>query len=1070
MESSDPYMPHTTTTYNNSNLQPTENVPSENSNSIHINTNSVTGDPQECRRYLDNLRAQNCTNNAIYTNRSSNNQFTVDSPNTANGHYYDSSTTESSSHGQGNDSQPSKIIIKCQPKSTYYPRTKMYLNQVLHYIQSEENSTDKYPSIYLFPEWKEQSFDNIIEVAHIDVDEELHPYPMRYNEASPDIWTAENNGPSYLIFVFQIAICKLQQGNGITKKIIHDKQLKNLCSILHESIWIVKRISTQYKNIAVKHINPNYGPLASNQIVDVVFTGFEVNDKNKLRFQISAEKYNWTHEINTFDSTGTKIVVFYEEESIYESPYEFNANIDHGITKKSSEHISIRNLQNFLLVWLDINIDEENNPDCCNTIRQLRETINCLKIFTDVDQCIDFITNIEDEKVFLILSGSLGQTIVPVINNISQIDSIYVFCRNERKHKQWAEHWLKIRGVFTNIQLICEELKQAANQCDKNAISIGFISSDQNSDQINSSFIKKPNISLQYARRSLTNLDLIGVLFVIIIDPCLSSTPFASIKNVSCYQSEREILFSMHSVFRIGQSKQIDYDNDRLWQVELILTIDNDPQRRVLTERIRADIRGINGWQYLGKFLIMLGQFQKADDLYTILLDRTRSESDRAQFYHHLGKTSIYYNSTMNSSNDRLPLNNLNQLHKLDYVNNIQSFQSNNLLVIPRNIDNIIVSQGMLNSNETMLENMEVNDNQSTSVILACYTSNSNKMTSCDTTQISNDSTYLIKSTHLFDHMQSIKIQIKHQPRSKFRPRTQTESKTSSHYIRCEEDSVADYPTIYIPQIWARQSEMNIIEVKLVDIEKNPHPYSINNKTSKNKLDEAALVLQENESNTLFFRLTNEDFLSGCKGFMIEFIKSKQDHVITKKLISLRNLHQSMLCFTRIYRDINGHYQRDFGSEAYSCIMTENYGDISIEHMGPRYGPMDGQEMVFIVFKGRITKEDISVTIFENETNWHEEIKHFSLNGNVIYFPMLPCPNSERTNVQVMLRIYYKKEKIHESKYMYMSLLKQNLLDNNMNDTFSDSLSCDSFNDIYPMSMTIPKGSKKKSQKRLNSN
>jgi hypothetical protein len=57
---------------------------------------------------------------------------------------------------------------------------------------------------------------------------------------------------------------------------------------------------------------------------------------------------------------------------------------------------------------------------------------------------------------------------------------------------------------------------------------------------------------------------------------------------------------------------------------------------------------------------------------------------------------------------------------------------------------------------------------------------------------------------------------------------------------------------------------------------------------------------------------------------MIEFIKSKQDDVITKKVIRERKLDQSMLRFTRIYRDGNGKYQRDVDSEEYSSIMTES--------------------------------------------------------------------------------------------------------------------------------------------------
>ena len=59
-----------------------------------------------------------------------------------------------------------------------------------------------------------------------------------------------------------------------------------------------------------------------------------------------------------------------------------------------------------------------------------------------------------------------------------------------------------------------------------------------------------------------------GVLFVIQINPSISTTPFANVKDVSYYKGEDEILFSMHSIFRIGEIKQLD-GNTRLWQVDL---------------------------------------------------------------------------------------------------------------------------------------------------------------------------------------------------------------------------------------------------------------------------------------------------------------------------------------------------------------------------------------------------------------------------------------------------------------------------------------------------------------------
>lgn len=46
--------------------------------------------------------------------------------------------------------------------------------------------------------------------------------------------------------------------------------------------------------------------------------------------------------------------------------------------------------------------------------------------------------------------------------------------------------------------------------------------------------------------------------------------------------------------------------------------------------------------------------------------------------------------------------------------------------------------------------------------------------------------------------MESKKINIKSQPRSRFRPRTQNESRNASHYIRCEMNDQHEYPTIIV--------------------------------------------------------------------------------------------------------------------------------------------------------------------------------------------------------------------------------------------------------------------------------
>jgi hypothetical protein len=85
-----------------------------------------------------------------------------------------------------------------------------------------------------------------------------------------------------------------------------------------------------------------------------------------------------------------------------------------------------RVLQNYLLVWVDASINE-THKDCQHTLTQLRTVVNDVTVFTDPDACADFLGGVTDEKAFVMVSGSLGQPLVPRIHSMTQVDSIYIF-------------------------------------------------------------------------------------------------------------------------------------------------------------------------------------------------------------------------------------------------------------------------------------------------------------------------------------------------------------------------------------------------------------------------------------------------------------------------------------------------------------------------------------------------------------------------------------------------------------------------------------------------------------------
>jgi tetratricopeptide (TPR) repeat protein len=442
-------------------------------------------------------------------------------------------------------------------------------------------------------------------------------------------------------------------------------------------------------------------------------------------------------------------------------------------------------MQDFLLIWLDVHIDESNNEDYRNYITKLRRIVNTIDTFTQAYKCVDFLSETKNEKAFLIVSGALGEQVVPLIHDMSQLDSIYIFCDDESRHEQWAKKWSKVKGVFTEIDLICQTLQQAIRQYDHDSMPMSFISTTdissifkaENLDQLEPAFMytqlfkeifleidyndtqaihdlvvyireqSKDNppqletitkferdfhkytpiwwytceyflysilnralrtlevdtilkmgffichlhrqiaelhrqqssdfrvpftiyrgqglsevdftklqqskgglmsfnnflstsidrdISFLFADSNRYNPNSVGILFEITIDQSIPANPFALIDKVSHYKNEKEILFSMHTVFRIGEITQID-ENTRLWQVKLTMTSDDDPQLSKLTALMQKDTAGTTGWRRLGQLLIKAGNFDKVEEVYRMLLDQAEGDTDRAHIYHQLG-------------------------------------------------------------------------------------------------------------------------------------------------------------------------------------------------------------------------------------------------------------------------------------------------------------------------------------------------------------------------------------------------------------------------------------------------
>jgi hypothetical protein len=149
---------------------------------------------------------------------------------------------------------------------------------------------------------------------------------------------------------------------------------------------------------------------------------------------------------------------------------------------------------------------------------------------------------------------------------------------------------------------------------------------------------KDRRISFNFAHHAVINLDLVGIFFIMTIDPCKSTTPFAFINKVSHLEGKDEVLFPMNTVFRIREIESMG-ENNRLFQVDLTLTDDNDEDLRMVTNLIREEtFPNLKGWDRLAQLLIKMNQLYKAQEIYNIMLEQTTNESEKENIYHQLEK------------------------------------------------------------------------------------------------------------------------------------------------------------------------------------------------------------------------------------------------------------------------------------------------------------------------------------------------------------------------------------------------------------------------------------------------
>ena len=134
---------------------------------------------------------------------------------------------------------------------------------------------------------------------------------------------------------------------------------------------------------------------------------------------------------------------------------------------------SVSSIGNCIIIWLD---PQQTIHDLDELLHDICGEINCTFIwkFKNSDPCIDILTDIIDKLVILVLPCYLAETLVPLVHDVPQLDSIYIYDSKTNKN-QWTKTWKKVKGFFENKTLLFDQLKTSNEDNEQDLMPISII-------------------------------------------------------------------------------------------------------------------------------------------------------------------------------------------------------------------------------------------------------------------------------------------------------------------------------------------------------------------------------------------------------------------------------------------------------------------------------------------------------------------------------------------------------------------------------------------------------------------
>ena len=100
-----------------------------------------------------------------------------------------------------------------------------------------------------------------------------------------------------------------------------------------------------------------------------------------------------------------------------------------------------------------------------------------------------------------------------------------------------------------------------------------------------------------------------------------------------------------------------------------------------------------------------------------------------------------------------------------------------------------------------------------------------------------------------------------------------------------------------------------------------------------------------------------------------------------------------------------------------------DYGNVSIDGVSPKCGPMNEEVLMFVNLKGRVTKNDLKVFLTMPNNDWRYNVETLTVNAAVAYFKLPSCPVPNQRKVKIDVHIHFRGQPIHSCPFYYLSCI-----------------------------------------------